>query len=488
MAFDAPDDQWLRLHPASVFVNLIPQTWRVLRMAWPLGLAILWRGESGMWLDTIDIGLVLFFFLLTVGGTVKHWVLLRYRFHGGRLEIRSGLIYRRLRVIDPVRVQNVELVRNLFHKLTGLVEVRIETASGTEIEGDLSALNLTAAEALRQGLESARRTGEEWEDTEIPLLENGWIDLFRYGATAGRFGTALVLFGILFETITRLEPEQWGQFSQMALGLKGFALLFAVFSGAWLWGLLSAVVRHFHFRLVEVPGALVVEGGLFTRRRMELPLHKVQLVSVEEPLLRRWAGFGSLTIETAAARMGRGGTERTAAMIPVVEHASLPEMTREAIPNLDVDPWTQTLYRPHPRALLRGILRAFIRGSVLAGGIHWWFGGFAALAWLVLPVGALLAYLDYRHQGWLVSEGSVVSRRGYVNRSSVIVHRSKIQSLSCHQGPVLRRIGLGRLSVNVAGRSVGLPLISWEQAQDRLLQLTEPPDAALDATTEEQLA
>jgi uncharacterized membrane protein YdbT with pleckstrin-like domain len=125
---------------------------------------------------------------------------------------------------------------------------------------------------------------------------------------------------------------------------------------------------------------------------------------------------------------------------------------------------------------------------VLAGGIHWWFGGFAALAWLVLPVGALLAYLDYRHQGWLVSEGSVVSRRGYVNRSSVIVHRSKIQSLSCHQGPVLRRIGLGRLSVNVAGRSVGLPLISWEQAQDRLLQLTEPPDAALDATTEEQLA
>ena len=46
---------WLSLHPASVVVNLIPQTWRVMRMAWPLLLAILWRGDSGMWIDTIDM-------------------------------------------------------------------------------------------------------------------------------------------------------------------------------------------------------------------------------------------------------------------------------------------------------------------------------------------------------------------------------------------------------------------------------------------------
>ena len=259
---------WRTLHPASVLVNLIPQTWRVMRMAWPLLLAVLWRGDSGMWLDAVDLGLVLFFFLATVGGTVKHWLFLRYRFHEGRLEIRSGVVYRRLRTIDPAKVQNVELVRNLFHTLSGLVEVRIETASGTEIEGDLSALNVEAAQELRQQLEEARKPAETEEVEGVPIVVNGWLELFRFGATAMRFGAAVVIFGIIFEGMTRMQPDELGQFGQMALGIRGAAVLVAVLSGAWLWGVVTSMVRHYNFQLLRTAESLIVEGGFFTRRRL----------------------------------------------------------------------------------------------------------------------------------------------------------------------------------------------------------------------------
>jgi len=442
-----------------------------MRMAWPLLLAILWRGDSGMWIDFIDLGLILFFFFATVGGTVKHYLVLRYRFVEGRLEIRTGLLYRRLRSIDANRIQNVELVRNVFHKLSGLVEVRIETASGTEIEGDLSALNLEAAETLRHQLMSARDPiGEEGLATR-PLVENGLFDLFRFGATAMRFGAAFVVFGLIFEGMTRLEPGELGQFSEMAWGLKGALILVAVLSGAWLWGILSAVVRHFRFRLLRVPGALVVEGGLFTRRRLELPLPKVQVVSVSEPWLRRLAGFGSVVIETAAARSGQGGTERRAAMAPVVERERIPNIVSAALESIDVDPWTARLNPPHRKALWRGIGRSILRSTVVALAIHFWFGGWFALVWLLVPAGVFFAVLDFRFQGWLISSEVLTARSGYLTRSSLVVHRSKIQSVSCHQGLLMRRLGLGRLRANVAGRGVSFPLLGWDEAVESVMVL-----------------
>ena len=62
---------------------------------------------------------------------------------------------------------------------------------------------------------------------------------------------------------------------------------------------------------------------------LELPFRKVQVVSVSEPLIRRWAGFGSVVIETAAARSGQGGTERRAALAPVVEHHTFRKWSRK---------------------------------------------------------------------------------------------------------------------------------------------------------------
>lgn len=475
---------WSTLHPASVLVNLIPQTWRVMRMAWPLLLAVLWRGESGMWLDAVDLGLVLFFFLATIGGTIKHWLFLRYRFHDGRLEIRSGVVYRRLRTIDPAKVQNVELVRNLFHTMSGLVEVRIETASGTEIEGDLSALNIEAAEALRRQLEDARQPSETEEVDGVPIVMNGWLELFRFGATAMRFGAAVVIFGIIFEGMTRMQPDELGQFGQMALGLRGAAVLVAVLSGAWLWGVITSMVRHYNFKLFKTAESLIVEGGLFTRRRLELPFRKVQVVSVSEPLIRRWAGFGSVVIETAAARSGQGGTERRAALAPVVESGHIPRVVAEAVPGMDVDPWSTPLLPPHRKALWRSMGRSVLRNVIVASALNAWFGLWATFAWILVPGGIFFAYLDYRHQGWLISPHLLTARSGYLTRSSVVVHRSKVQSVSCHQGIFMRRLGLGRMRVHVAGRGVSFPLLGWTESIDTVMSLVYDARAWDDDTME----
>ena len=118
MASEAP---FLKLHGASVLVNLIPQAWRVFRQSWFLLIPLFFGGRAaqGAW---IDFAILLFVFLRTVGATVVQWLTLRYRVIDGRLEIETGLLQRQIRSIDADRVQNVERVQNIFQRAAGLVE------------------------------------------------------------------------------------------------------------------------------------------------------------------------------------------------------------------------------------------------------------------------------------------------------------------------------------------------------------------------------
>lgn len=465
---------WKRLHPLSVAVNLLPRTWRLVRQLWWLFLAMIYgnrlEGEA-----MFNAGIVGIFLTLTVGSTILHWATLRYRMHEGRLEIRHGLFNRQARVFSPDRIQNVELVRNVFHRATNLVEVRIETAGGTEIEGLLSALTQEEAEALMTTLGRARApSADEGEAHALPVvIENGPADLARYGITATRIGTGLVLVGVALEGLQRADPTGWlARFG--ALGPLGIAaILVAGITGTWILGTVAPMVRHHGFRLLRRDDGLLAEEGLFTRRRVELPVGKVQVVTISEPWLRRLLGFGSVHIETAAARQGQGGTETVQALVPVVEQERMQEVVRAAIPHLDMDLMRAPLNPPHPSALVRSVLQASMRGSVLSAVLSWWFWPWGLISLLILPVSIIAAVLDHRHQGWLLTDRVLVARQGYLSRRTRVLARSKLQSLSVSQGPLLRRYGLGQLVVRVAGDAVAVPLLAHEEATRLGIELVE---------------
>ena len=159
---------WLRLHPASLFVNLVPRTWKTLVGMWPLLLLVVVGGSSSEDFALADFAWVGLFLLSGVGSTVVHYLTLRYRVNGNKLEIKQGLLNRQARVIDPARIQNVGEVRNIFHNLTGLVEVRIETAGDVRTEGVLSALSVQNANGLIAALEAARGRAPRVRPEEEP--------------------------------------------------------------------------------------------------------------------------------------------------------------------------------------------------------------------------------------------------------------------------------------------------------------------------------
>ncbi len=450
---------WRSLEPASLLVNLIPDLWRTARGAWPLLLAVFVGGGLA---NVVNLVLIAGFFGLAVGRTVLHFLTLRYRLHEGKLEIQTGLIGRRFRVIDPARIQNVEIVQNMFHKLAGLVELRVETAGDAGAEGMLSALSVKDANLLRErlhgastgvagapaGVGAAPAPGEEILGITLP-------ELVGYGVSAGRVGAVVLAFGVGIEVLGQVSPSTMAQgFSSLRPG-AAIGLGLVALAGGYTFSVAGTILRHSGFRLFRSPRGLRFESGLLTRRGVEMPLSKVQVVRVDEPWMRRLMGYGTIVVETAASGVPGEATapEGLLPMVPAEDQAAIAAVI---LPTLDVDPWARPLLPPAPRALVRAVIGGAVRWAFFGALLAWWAG---PAAFLLIGVGVLLGWLDWRRQGWLVTPGFVVSRGGFLTRRTWIVPRSKIQSVHLLSDPLLRRHGLARVVVWVAGTSVGLPAL-----------------------------
>lgn len=112
-----------------------------------------------------------------------------------------------------------------------------------------------------------------------------------------------------------------------------------------------------------------------------------------------------------------------------------------------------------------------------APGWLWWG---VALFWAPFTVAvAALSYqwppVEYRHTRYRIDDELVEIERGVVFRTSIAVPRSRVQHLDVSQGPMMRRHGLGQLSIYTAGTEyslVTLPGLAYDVAhslRDQLL-------------------
>ena len=64
--------------------------------------------------------------------------------------IQSGLIFRNERHIPYARIQNLDAVQNVVHRLLRVIEVRVQTGAGAEPEATISVLPAAALDEMRR--------------------------------------------------------------------------------------------------------------------------------------------------------------------------------------------------------------------------------------------------------------------------------------------------------------------------------------------------
>jgi putative membrane protein len=438
------------------------------RRLWPVALAVL--AGRRLWLLVVGVIVLLAFSIL-------EWWRYTYTLEAGALRVEEGVLARKLRVVPFDRIQQVELVRKPLHRLLGVATLRVETAGGGgAAEVDLDVVSLGEAEALRSSLLRAKAgaaaaiggTGESAEAAtttaaapaapERTLLRLSVGEVMLAGITGTRAAAVLAVLGPLSQVtdwfpnlsdwlLRRFNPES------VAPTTPGAVVAVAVLAAVVWLGLAAAssVVTDFGFTLARVGGDLVVRRGLLERREAVLPIARLQVVRVEESLLRRVLGLASVRIQSAG-RTGGGDQTASRLAIPVLPRSDVNRVVGELLPAAAPLP---RLLAPPPAARRRAVRRGVLEAAplVVVAAVALWLLSrpVAAVALLIVPLAALGGRAAYRSLGHARRDGFLYARRGVAIRVTTVVPVAKAQSGSVRSSPFQRRAGLATLHVDVAG-------------------------------------
>ena len=464
-----PSDR--RLHPLSILFGFT-RNLNDLLLPGLLVLLTASRREGGweVWAMLLAIP----YAVLSLG----RYLTFTYRYETDDIVVREGLLFRNERHVPYARIQNLDSVQTVLHRLGGVVEVRLQTGGGQEPEATLRVIALDDFEEMRRRV---ARGKEATTGNAVPaagpadtaprhvLVRVSAGDLVRFGLIENQ-GMVIVaaVLGLVWEAglferyvDPRIDADQGTELVRQVEGwvaawtlLRGLALAAAVamafivfvrvLSIAW------ALVRLHGFTLARAGADLRTDYGLLTRVSASIPPGRVQTLTMREGPLHRLFGRASMSAETAGGQGGRSGSAQREWLAPIVGRERLRDLVCEVLP--DVDLAAVEWRPPHPGAMRRVLSKSLLAAataSVLVLAIGGWS------TWPIVPVllasATVRARLYVRHLGWATTDAAVLFRSGALTQQVSIARFAKMQALAVRESPFDRRAGMARVHVDTAG-------------------------------------
>lgn len=471
--------EWQRLSPRMLLVHPVRGLGSMLV---PLLIAFfIGRGEDGswwIWLAVVGGALAL------VAGTVS-WFITRYRVTEAQLQLRTGLLSRRVLTAPLDRVRSVDIESTPVHRVLGLATVKVGTGvDSSRIELDGLARDQAAAMRTfllsRSGVAARPAAGTAYpsqrsadgdqgapvaDGAELARIDWGWLryapfSLSSLVVVAGVAGV-LAQFGddVPVDEVA-VAQQAWAWVLAQAVAVLVVAAVVGVVVGWVVLSTASYVLTWWNLRVVREPGGnLRVTRGLLTTHSQTVEREKVRGVRMGEPFLLRFVRGAELT--AIATGIGSGGTTR------VLPPAPRTVVTRVGHDLLEEDgPLTTALVGHGPRARRRihvrgqwATLALTALTAVPTWGVdRWWFAGWpdwlpVAVLLGVGAVNALLAEASWRNLGHELTPRHLVVQTGAVVRTREVLERAGVIGWVVHQSFFQRRRGLCHLTATTAAGS-----------------------------------
>jgi putative membrane protein len=475
-----------RLHWSSILFDVLSlvRTFIVPAIIVLLGAA---RGNT-VWLVVAAIVFVTGLFF-----SIFRFVTLSYQIEKGQLIVKQGLLFRTVRSVPVERIQNIDFVQSLLHRLFGVAEVRVETAAGAEPEAALRVLKLQQVEELRAEIFANKRsslasavpdvedqptapasltTANQTAIAAVPLLSIPASWLMMAGLASNR-GMVLVgvVFGAMheFNWLRRVDFEGLQQFVPQNLDRWAIAILSTVafISLLVLLRILSMIwylIRFFDYQLILKGEDLQVSCGLFTKVQATIPRRRIQFISVQRNLIMRWLRLSRIRIETASNGASHEDATQSVSshwFVPIIADSGVAHLIGQLKPGLVWNEAEFNLQPVSPRGLKRRLRVALFISLVLAiGGTipHWLWGVSIGSISLVLLCGASILFVRSLRYGR--NQQGVVFRSGFFTVKTSMTFFEKIQAISLLQSPLDRRWKMATLSVDTAAAGPADHIIS----------------------------
>ncbi|MGW5264458.1 PH domain-containing protein [Microbispora sp. NPDC004025] len=498
---------WRRLSPRMLVVHPFQEVVRAAPALLGLLVAGTSSGGKGHLWSVAGVG------LMVVLGMLR-WFTTTYRVTPEHVQVRRGLLTRKVLTVPRDRVRTVDVTSHVLHRVLGLARVEVGTGtSERRHEGRLKLDALTAAEAARLRVEllhrspatssSASSTVSTASPTAVAVTPPAGstpaaeTELARMRPEWVRFGpftmSGLVTVGVVAGFVSRLVSEgnvdlgrvgpvreTWRWFSALSLPLEIATVVLVLVVFVSVASTLGYVLAFGNFRLTRhAEGTLHVTRGLLTTRATTIEERRLRGVEVGEPLLLRAVRGARLAAVTTGLRAAQGAQRGGSMLLPPAPRERAVSVARLVLPRVSsstpdatdtpdasgaggaASPVTADLTAHGPAALRRRFTRAYgVHALVLAALLAlWWWAGLPSWTWLtvaaLLPLTALLAADRYRSLGHALASGYLVTRWGSIVRRRVVLECDGVIGWNIERSFFQRRARLATLTATTAAGKQG---------------------------------
>ncbi|WP_197374476.1 PH domain-containing protein [Mycolicibacterium baixiangningiae] len=391
----------------------------------------------------------------TVGVGIARWFTTTYRIDAEEVQLRAGVLQRRVLSVPRNRIRSVSTDARLLHRLLGLTVLRVST--GQEARGD-DAFALDAVEAgqvphlradlLADSLAVAADTGSpgrvlaRWEPAWLRYSPLSFTGLAMIAAAAGLLYQAGA--GALLRN-SGLAEDGRDAAQRFGVAATAAAVVIVVLVGSVVLSVLRSLVSYGNLLLRRDADVLHLEHGLLRRQEHTYDMRRLRGGTLREPLLVR--AFGGARLD--AVMTGVGGAGEASLLLPPCPAATAREVLSDLI---DSEDEVTGPLRSHGVAATRRrwtralVLPALIGVALVVAGVAGTLSIWAWVAWVVLTACCALLGADrVRSLGHRVGNGWLVARAGSIERRRDCIAGAGIIGWTVRQTFFQRRSGVATL-------------------------------------------
>jgi putative membrane protein len=444
----AAERVWHRLSPRMLLVHPVHEVLRQIPLL--VGAVVLGSATGNSWWTVAILA-------VTIAFGVLRWFTTTYRIEADEVQLRTGVLQRKVVSVPRNRIRSVQTDARLLHQLLGLTVLRVST--GQQARGDTEfALDAVRAEEvprlrsilLADSLSPADEAEQPVPGRQLARWQPSWL---RYSPLSFT-GLAMILaaVGVTYQAglgavLEHSRLAESGRDAAQRFGVIATAVVVVavvVFASVAL-SVLRSLVTYGNLMLRRDADVLHLQHGLLRKREHTFDMRRLRGGTLRQPLLVRLLGGARLD----AVMTGVAGAGEASLLLPPCPVHTAESVLTELI--TDVNAVSGPVRGHGPAATRRRWTRGLALPVVVAIGlaVATAFVAVPLLAWIAVPVlalcCALLAADRVRALGHRVDRRWLVARAGSLERRRDCIAAEGIIGWTVRQTFFQRRAGVATL-------------------------------------------
>jgi putative membrane protein len=394
--------------------------------------------------------IIILFFVSFLQGMIK-WATFIYWIEDEQLKSTSGLFVKKNRFIPLDRIQNLNYKEGIIHQVFGVKQISIETAgsSGKDAEMELTAISKEAARQFEQLINEFHQTVKPHESVEVVRTSNVIYqmsnkDLVLLASTSNGIGVVLAgIFAFLSQLSDYIPFEKLSaQFAQYLdhLFIAIVVMIFIALVLAWAISVGLTYLANYQFTLKRFDEQLELTRGLLEKKKVTIPIDKIQGYRMIESPLRQLFGFAQVNIEIAGSSAASDDASSKVLLLPFIKKKHALELLEKVDGEID---WAiQPAYTSPHQAKRLFYVKYVILAVILVTPLAIFVSPYFLFALFLFAAVIYFALMQHRAAAFSIKDHQLYVRYRNVNRIQVWMKRQKIQAVDFNQTIFQKRVNV----------------------------------------------